>query len=382
MELLLALAAVIVAAASLVLAGAFNRRFGEYGRQLAIARDNQDAVEQNADRLWREQEEKTKEALTGYRTIEQRTRLLEETQRTLVRRYDGDSQARAEESGKAQQQAAGLARRMGEIGDLVTRTVTGHGSRLDALDHLAADLRARDDRRAGLGAEIAVQAATLRELRDDLASGTGHTTRALTGVRQELLALAREAERLELDHADTRAQLRHWLAHSARLTTSDLSALIMPGLVAAERPAAAEILPGLYEALLRAAGLDPVFLEQSRHSVLYYLAWHRANGQSAGQYLGGLLAGCQDDEASLAGLTEFRSLLLALHAGGPGAVRLGPLLVSHTAEGACRGIVLTAEEATALDQDGPFGPPARWADRLTDADGDRVVDLAGWAARA
>jgi hypothetical protein len=45
--------------------------------------------------------------------------------------------------------------------------------------------------------------------------------------------------------------------------------------------------------------------------------------------------------SELPGLAGLGSLLLAMYVGGPATMRLGPLVVSHTAGGMFRGIVLT-----------------------------------------
>jgi hypothetical protein len=57
--------------------------------------------------------------------------------------------------------------------------------------------------------------------------------------------------------------------------------------------------------------------------------------------------------SELPGLAGLGSLLLAMYVGGPATRGLGPLVVSHTAGGMFRGIVLTAGEAQTLDSEDP-----------------------------
>jgi hypothetical protein len=84
--------------------------------------------------------------------------------------------------------------------------------------------------------------------------------------------------------------------------------------------------------------------------------------------------------SELPGLAGLRSLLLAMYVGGPATVRLGPLVVGHTAGGMFRGIVLTAGEAQTLDAGDPSSSPIRYVRRLDALPEDRVADLGVWAA--
>jgi len=72
--------------------------------------------------------------------------------------------------------------------------------------------------------------------------------------------------------------------------------------------------------------------------------------------------------SELPGLAGLRSLLLAMYVGGPAAMRLGPLVVSHTAGGMFRGIVLTAGQAQTLDTGDPalrrYVTPGDWTSCL------------------
>jgi hypothetical protein len=156
----------------------------------------------------------------------------------------------------------------------------------------------------------------------------------------------------------------------------------MPGFAGGGGPAAADILPRLYEDLLRAVGLTAMFRADARpDGVVYYLASASGASQPSPEDLAQLLAACPDDGAALAGLTELRGLLRAMRISQSGAVRLGSLIVRQTADGRCQGAVLTPAEAVALDAAGAAGAEAQWAGQLDRIEGDRLVDLTAWVSR-
>ena len=367
MELFLAIAAVIVAIASLYLANNFNRRFSAHGKRL-------DQVAQSAERAVLAERQETAQIARQVKQAEQ-----EHTDRSRK-----DWQTLMEERRKSEVKTADIANRVAQLGEEMTTAFGDHGARLESLSQLAEDLRSSNDlaaEAARLRTIVGQQTAALDGLRDDLASAGRHAAQTLTGFRQQLVAIVKESDLLQCDHADLRSQLRQWIGHNARLATLDPRMRILPGLIAAEMPAAQELLPCLYETLLRAVGLDPVFREQAGPAgVRYYLGLHSPGGQPPEQRLGRLLAANEDDSASLPGLTEFRSLLLAIYASGPGMMRAGPLIVSHTALGTFRGTVLTATETETTAEDEPASALIRWAERLDELSEDRIVNLAGWAA--
>ena len=384
MEQLLALALLLVAFATLFFVNVFNRRFRVYDQR--FGRTEHDVNELRAGQRENARELVEAEDRAAGKSVRQARKASED----LATRYRGDWQSLTARQQELKDGSAALTSRVDQLSQSTETTLGEHGARLDALDRLAAALGAREDtsaQAADIKAEIDRQAAAVRELRGDVTQASQQTAEALTGLREQLMALAGEVELLDADRQDLRSQLRKWLDHSAQLTTSanlanaDPATSIMPGFVATGERAAAELLPGLYEAVLGAIGVEPVFREHAEAGdVFYYLAWRHPNGQSPRRRLEDLLAASPDDGASADGLTEFRSLLLALRAGGPGTVRLGPLVVGQTAAGAFLGAVMTAAEAAELDEGDSGASPARWAARLAELDADRVVNLADWAA--
>jgi hypothetical protein len=383
MEQLLALAVLLVAFATLFFVNVFNRRFRVYDQRFG-------RTEQNVNELRAGQRDNAHQLVEAEdRAAGKSVQQVKKTVDDLATRYRGDWQSLTARHQELKDASTAVTSRVDQLSQSVETMLREHGARLDALDRQAAALGAREDtpaQAAGIKAEIDRQAVAVRELRGDVTQASEQTAEALSGLREQLLALAGEVQLLDADRQDLRSQLRKWLDHSAHLTNSaqlanaDPAAGIMPGFVATGEPAAAELLPGLYEAMLAAIGVDPVFREHTETGdVLYYLAWRHPNGQSPRRRLEDLLAASPDEDAAASGLTEFRSLLLALRAGGPGTVRVGPLVVGQTGTGAFLGAVMTAEEAAELD-DGDLGAsPARWVARLAELDEVRVVNLAGWA---
>jgi hypothetical protein len=390
MEQLLALAILLVAFATLFFVNVFNRRFRVYDQR--FGRAEQDVNELRAGQRDSVRQLAEAEDRAAGKSVQQAKKAGED----LATRYRSDWQGLTGKQQELKDESAALASRVGQLSQSVETMLREHGARLDALDRLAATLSARADasaEAAGLTAEIDRQAASVRELRGDVTQASEQTAAALSGLREQLLALAGEVHLLDTDRQDLRSQLRKWLDHSARQANTahqassahraktDPADSIMPGFVATGERAAAELLPGLYEAVLRAIDVEPVFREHAETGdVFYYLAWRHPNGQSPRRRLEDLLAASPDDGASAAGLTEFRSLLLALRAGGPGTVRLGPLVIGQTGSGGFVGAVMTADEAAEPGEDDLGAAPARWAAWLAELDDVRSVDLAGWAA--
>jgi hypothetical protein len=377
MEQLLALALLLVAFATLFFVNVFNRRFRVYDQRFG-------RTEHDVNELRAGQRDSTRQlAEAEDRAAGKSVQEVKKAGDDLATRYRGDWQSLTAKHQELKDESAAVTSRVDKLSQSVETMLREHGARLDALDRQTAALGARDDtsaQAADLKAEIDRQSAAVRELRGEVTQASEHTAEALTGLREQLLALAGEVRLLDADRQDLRSQLRKWLGHSAHLANADPATGIMPGFVATGERVAAELLPGLYEAVLGAIGVEPVFCEHAEAGdVFYYLAWRHPNGQSPRRRLEDLLAASPDDGASAAGLTEFRSLLLALRAGGPGTARLGPLVVGQTGTGAFLGAVMTADEAAELD-DGDLGAaPARWAERLAELDEDRVVNLADWA---
>jgi hypothetical protein len=377
MEQLLALAILLVAFATLVFANVFNRWLRDYDQRFRRS-------EHDVNELRSGQQDSAREiAKAEDRAVEKSAQRLRRAEAELAR-YRADWRSLASKHKDAAKETAAVSRRVDDLSKSVKSTFENHESRLDALDRLTAALSAREDDAAEvaeLRAEMGRQLTALRQLRGEFTGAADQTAQALADIREQLLALAGKVELLDYDRQDLRSQLRRWLNYSARRAGAGQAAQIMPGFVAAQEQAASEILPILYEALLRATGFDPLFREhRGEAGTFYYLAWSQPNGQPPRRRLEDLLAASADDGVSADGVTEFRSLLLALYTGGTGTVRLGPLVVSHTGQDAFLGAVMTAGEVAELDEDDSGASPVRSMARLTEFNEDRVVNLADWAA--
>jgi hypothetical protein len=382
MELFLALATVIVATATLFLAYAARRGLDAYEGRLNKA-------EQNVAGLTSVQQELKRAAAVGQAAAQDVPQLRKAIQE-LAELHEADKRNQADEVKTVSQlhaQVTAASKDHGARLDSLTQRAADHDSRLNSLDRLAQDVaRSLGNLAAGaarLKEEASQQAAALRALSDTTTSASERKAEALARLSDQLLALAGDVGLLDLDRRELRAQLRKWLAHSAQETRMAPDTRVMPGFIQAERHAAGQILPCLYEALLQRAKLDSVFREQAGAAgVFYYLISRSSDGQPAEQQLGSLLAACQipDSGSELPGLAELRSLLLAMYVGGPATMRLGPLVVSHSAGGTFRGTVLTAGEAQTLDAGDPTSSPIWFSRLLGELPSDCVLDLAAWAA--
>lgn len=413
MELLLVLVVVIVAAATLFLAYAARRRFDTYERQLSKAEENEgrlSKVEENLAKLTKGQLDLENAAQAEDKAVMQRAQQVREE---LAERHETDMQTQTDKYEHAQKEISGVTQAISQLRGEVTAVFKGQGARLDSLvqqaddygarldsldqlaavheshlgslDQLAADFeRSLDGLRADaaqLKTEAGQQAAALRALSDDTTSASERAAETLTGLNEQLLALAADVGQLDLHHHELRSCLRRWLAHSAQLARTSPATRVMPGFIQAERRAASQILPCLYDSFLEGVNLDFVFRERvGSAGVFYYLVSGWADDQSAEQRLGGLLRACQNSDAQLPGLVELRSLLLAMYVGGLGMMRIGPLFVSHSAEGRFNGIVLTDGEAETLDTGDLTSSPIRCVSLLSELPENRVLDLTDWAA--
>jgi hypothetical protein len=382
MELLVALAAVIVAAATLFLAYAARRRLDAYEGRLKRTNEKVDRLASGQRAL---------EAAAQTHATAHDVKQVRQAVQELAQRHETRPQTQAEDVTKVVSQlrrevAAAFKDQTARL-DSLARRATDHDLRLNSLDQLASDVaRSLSDLSADavrLGEEAGQQAAALRALSDSTTTASEQTAETLSALGDQLLALATDVELLDLDRRELRTQRRKWLAHSARQTGMAPGVHMMPGFVQTERRAASDVLPSLYESFLESVNLDFVFREQAGSAgVFYYLVPRWPDSRPTAQRLDGLLTACQRlvSDAGLLGLAELRSLLLAMYAGGPGVIRLGPLIVSHTTGNTFRGVVLTAAEAQTLDADDLSSSPIRCARLLGELPGDRVLDLSSWAA--
>ena len=176
-----------------------------------------------------------------------------------------------------------------------------------------------------------------------------------------------------------RAYVRAQLDREVAMTRGNKGHRVLVGGICAEQPAAAGTLPLLYESFLSELPVDMLFHDSERQSSdRFYLLWSSRNGQSPEHRLEMLLRGCARDGGKPdPGLNELRGLLLALHHAGPGTLQVGPLVVIRT-DRELVGTVLAAAEASLLD--GRTLPaPEECRVLLRNVGRDRLADLGAWA---
>lgn len=386
MELFLALAAVIVAGATLFFAVMARRRFDTHENRLRRAEQNVTTLESGQQTL----ADAAQAAKAAHQADVQRFQQLSKSIQKLAETHDSDQQAWqaiADVLKTVNQLRGELTAGLKDQGtqlDSLGQLADGHNSRHGSLDQVTATFQqSLSDLRADM-AQLKEQAdrhsTALRELRDHVTSSSGETREKLIDLDEQLLALAAELGQLDRDRQEVHAQLRKWLARVSQQASAAPAARIMPGFIQVERQAAAQILPCLYESLLRAADLDFVFREQTGPVGVFYYLVPCSSASQPEQQLGDLLSACPDPGVMLPGMTELRGLLRAMHAGGPGIVRVGPLIVGHGAAGTFSGTLLTAAEAEAIDAADPAASPGQYLSLLSELPGDRIVELAAWAA--
>jgi len=117
-----------------------------------------------------------------------------------------------------------------------------------------------------------------------------------------------------------------------------------------------------------------------------YLLWQSFGGIQLEEALNAKLAACQDNPASprqgqVDGLEELRSLVIALHVGGPGTVQVGPMIINRTPR-ALLGCVMTAAEAMRICNAGTLMSPDTCETALRELAQGRITELTSWADSA
>lgn len=177
-----------------------------------------------------------------------------------------------------------------------------------------------------------------------------------------------------------RQYVRAQLDREVAMTRSNKGHRVLVGGICAEQPAAAGTLPLLYESFLSELPVDMLFHDSEHQSSdRFYLLWSSRNGQSPEHRLEMLLRGCARDGGKPdPGLNELRGLLLALHHAGPGTLQVGPLVVIRT-DRELVGTVLAAPEAGLLDGRAALPAPEECRVLLQNVGRDRLADLGAWA---
>jgi transcriptional regulator NrdR family protein len=350
MVLLLSVAVMAVAVASWIIATTFRIRIRENMTDVAQARQ---LIQQCAERL-RQAEKRLRTQsdhdqsrwADEFETVRQQ---IGEAHVQLARhdaqirqhedRLD-DQGAEAGQAGPAQQEVAALQQAVRD------------------LDRRARQAEEAVARSQGLGEQATAGLADLRHQADlrlaGMARDVTRISRYLDGVRQYV--------RAQLDHdvVATRGQPGH---------------RVLAGGICTEAPAAADILPLLYDSFVQQLPLDTLFHDTGRH----YLLWRSLNGQPIEQRLAELLRACPDPaHPPIPGLTELRTLLLALHHAGPATLQVGPLVVFRTTD-QFGGLVMASSEADVIDGQGALPAPEECRSLLKTLGDDRLADLGAWA---
>lgn len=350
MVLLLAVAVMAVAVASWIIATTFRIRIKENMTDVAHAR----------------------------RLIQQCAERLQQAEKRLRTQSDHDQARWADEFETVRQQIGEahvqLARQDAQIRE--------HQDRLDDQGAEAARIGPAQQEMAALQQAVRDLDRRARQAEEVVARSTGlseQATAALTGLRHEsdlrLAGMATDVARLGRYLDGVREYVRARLDHDVAATRDQPGHRVLAGGVCTEASAAADLLPLLYDSFLRQMPLDTLFHDSGR----YYLLWRSPNGQPPEQRLAELLRACPDAaHPPVPGLTELRSLLLALHHTGPGTLEIGPLVVFRTTD-QFAGVVLTTAEADLIHGQPALPAPEECRSLLKTLGEDRLTDLTAWA---
>jgi hypothetical protein len=355
MELLLAVAVMAVAVASWIIATTFRIRIRENTTDLVHARKQIDAcaegLQQAEKRLRTQSDHDQSRWADEFETVRQQ---MGEAQVHLAR-HDEEIRQHAEQLGDP-----------GTAGDLLGTA----RSEMQRLQQAVRDL----DQRSRQAEEAAAKAqGRYADAADGLAQLRQQAELQLASMARDVSQLARNLNGIE-QYVQTR------LDDEVAATRGSDAHRVLAGGIHAEQPAAADILPLLYDAFVRELPLDMLFRGLPRQpGSRCYLLWRAGNGESVEQRLDTLLRGCGTDSGTAApGLTELRGLLLTLYAAGPAALQVGPLVAVRTGDGLI-GAVLSGPDAGLLDGQATLPPPEECKKLLTGLDDGQLVDLGSWA---
>jgi transcriptional regulator NrdR family protein len=353
MVLLLAVAVMAVAVASWIIATTFRIRIRENMTDVAQARR---LIQQIAERLQQaEKRLRTQSDHDQARWADEFETVRQQIGEAHVQLARHDAQIRQHEELLDDQGAeAGRAAASGPA-----------QQELAALRQAVRDL----DRRARQAEEAAAKSQGLGE----------QATAGLTDLRHQadlrLASLARDVARISRYLDGVRQYVRAQLDHDVMATRDQPGHRVLAGGICTEAPAAADILPLLYDSFLQQLPLDTLFHDSGRH----YLLWRSRSGPPLEQRLAELLRACPDrTHPPIPGLTELRSLLLALYHAGPATLQVGPLVVFRTTD-QFAGLVLAGGEADLLDGQSALPGPEECRSLLKTLGDDRLADLGPWA---
>jgi hypothetical protein len=352
MDILLAIAVMVVAVASWFIAGALRTQIRQNATELEQARKQiavqLEQVEQTGQRLAERERDQTGQA-DFYQMVQQQ---IGDAREHLARhddelRQEQDRGADREMATarldaalrrEARQRERDIARLEQALhGKMTSQISTGLQTearqRRQEIQQLQQALRDLD-RRAGLAAPGVTQAGITGE--DSPAGPDGPRQQA----ERQLASIAGVLSDIDQHLNAIRQYVRAQLDREVEMTRGNKGHRVLVGGICAEQPATAGDLPLLYESFLSELPVDMLFHDSERQSSdRFYLLWSSRNGQSPEHRLEMLLRGCARDGGKPdPGLSELRGLLLALHHAGPGTLQVGPLVVIRPrAGGYCPG---------------------------------------------
>jgi hypothetical protein len=388
MDILLAIAVMVVAVASWFIATALRTQIRQNAAELEQARKQIEQVGQTEQRL-AERERDQAGLADFYQMVQQQ---IGDAREHLARHDDEMRQDQERAAGQemttarldaalrreARQREKDIARlEQAFHGKLTSQLSTGlqqeARQRRQEIQQLQQALRDLG-RRAGQAGPAVTQAGVPGE--DSAAGADGLREQ----TEQQLAGVAGVLSDIDQHLSAIRQYVRAQLDREVAMTRGNKGHRVLVGGICAEQPAAAGTLPLLYESFLSELPVDMLFHDcEHESSDRFYLLWSSQNGQSPEHRLEMLLRGCaRDGEKPDPGLNELRGLLLALHHAGPGTLQVGPLVVIRTRR-ELMGTVLAATEASLLDGRATLPAPEECRVLLQNVGRDRMADLGTWA---
>jgi hypothetical protein len=392
MDILLAIAVMVVAVASWFIAAALRTQIRQNATDLEQARKQIAAqvgqVEQTGQRLAERERDQAGQA-DFYQMVQQQ---ISDAREHLARhdvemRQDTERGAEQEMATarldaalrrEARQRERDIARLEQALhGKMTSQLSTGlqkearqRRQEIQQLQRAVRDL----DRRAGQAGPAVTQAGIGGE---DSPAGPDDLRQQ---AEQQLASVAGVLSDIDQHLNAIRQYVRAQLDREVAMTRGNKGHRVLVGGICAEQPAGAGDLPLLYESFLSELPVDMLFHDSEHQSSdRFYLLWSSQNGQSPEHRLEMLLRGCaRDGGKSDPGLNELRGLLLGLHHAGPGTVQVGPLVVIRT-DRELVGTVLAATEASLLDGHAILPAPEECRVLLRNVRQDRLADLGAWA---
>jgi predicted nucleic acid-binding Zn-ribbon protein len=388
MDILLAIAVMVVAVASWFIAAALRTQIRQNAAELEQARKQIEQVGQTEQRM--AERERDQAGLTDfYQMVQQQ---IGDAREHLARHDDemrqDQERAAGQEMATARLDAALRREARQREKDIARLEQAFHGKLTSQLSTgLQQEARQRRQeiqqlqqalRDLGRRAEQAGPAVTPTAVRGEDSAAGADGLRGQT--EQQLASVAGVLSDIDQHLSAIRQYVRAQLDREVAMTRGNKGHRVLVGGICAEQPAAAGALPLLYESFLSELPVDMLFHDcEHESSDRFYLLWSSQNGQSPEHRLEMLLRGCARDGGKPdPGLNELRGLLLALHQAGPGTLQVGPLVVIRTRR-ELMGTVLAVTEASLLDGRATLPAPEECRVLLQNVGRDRMADLGAWA---